>query len=170
MANTTPDNDNVKIFEPDRSLQIKIGVPNLDSVFTSKAIMAAQCLLDESSEALLDDTAVVLDELSLALDDLETARTDHEKKEAIDRIVASSFGLKTKAGQGGYDLLSRLAKSLQLYAEQAQEEGLPEKGLMMIGWFIQSLGQVAKLRIKGDGGMTGQAILMEVEHITTQRM
>ncbi len=155
----------IRVYEPDRSLQIKVGVTNLDHVFTSKAISAAQAVIEESAEDFLNDSLELMEDLVVSYQAVLNYPAP-VKNPFISKIVDASFSLKTKTGQGGYIMASVLAKSLQLHAEQADVEGLSPRTLEIMGWHIESIQQFLSMKLKGTGGETGDAILRELRRIS----
>lgn len=164
----TPQNDGVKIYEPDRSLQIKVGTTNLDQVFTKEAIENAQKVIENSSEGFLDECQKLMDDLTSAFDVLK--KDPNPTKEELQQVIDNAFSIKSKTGLGGYTLASDLAKSLQLHAEQALEEGFEDKKVVSIlEWHVQSLQQFLKMKVKGNGGATGEAILQEIARLAPEQ-
>jgi len=163
MTSTDDSNDSVKIYAPDRSLQIKIGVPNLDKVFTPAALEAAQSVITNSSDSFLNDGLVQMDALKQAFQALRD--NPSQDSAALGKVIDASFAIKTDMGLGGYTLIASLAKSLQLHAEQAKQRGLSAKTMELLKWHLDGVQQCLNLRIKGTGGATGEAILKEIERL-----
>ena len=64
---------------------------------------------------------------------------------------------------GGYNLVSVLAKSLHQLCMQTGDDVITPTYLRIIQWHVESLVQLLKLRVKGLGGVVGDAILAELD-------
>lgn len=157
------DKDKVRIYKPDRSLQIKIGVPNLDQVFTKQSVDSAQKVIEDSSDTFRTESAALMDAIVTYFRILQA--NPSAARDPLNKIVDAAFRMKSQVGLGGYPLASRLAKSLQQHAEKTLREGLSAHALELLDWHVNSLSQFLKLGLKGDGGPTGEAILKELERI-----
>lgn len=162
MAATTQDQD-VRIHEPDRGLQIKVGMTNLDQVFTPKLVEESQTLIEESAESFWEESLVLMESVKKTIAALQTASGNEGP--ALKQLVDDAFAIKTKTGIGGYTLITALAKSLQHHAECAQKDGLSAKLMAALKWHIDSMEQFFTLRLKGDGGATGAAIMKELARL-----
>ncbi|MDE2029809.1 MAG: hypothetical protein KGI97_04500, partial [Alphaproteobacteria bacterium] len=88
-----------------------------------------------------------------------------EKRRAATDMTVAAFGLKSKAGLAGYDLVSRLAKSLHQRCESLGEAIADPAHVPVVKWHIDSLKQLLALRIKGSGGTVGTQILAELDRL-----
>ena len=168
MINDKDPSEGVKIYAPDRSLQIKIGVQNLDQVFSASSVQTAQNLIEQSSDTFMEESLELMKDLHESFKNL-TANPKTENQ-ALAKVIDDAFLIKTKTGVGGYTLISNLAKSLQLNAEGAQKEGLTGKTMEVLGWHVHGLDQFMRLRIKGNGGDLGEAIMNEIMQLPANQI
>lgn len=157
------DKDKVRIYRPDHSLQIRIGMPSLDQVFTHRTVEEAQHVIEESSDTLRAESDVLMDAIATYFSLLQA--NPSAPKDSLNKIIDAAFRLKSQTGLSGYALASRLAKSLQQHAEKTLHDGLTPHALHLLEWHVKSLGQFLKLGLKGDGGPVGKAILQELIRI-----
>lgn len=151
---------NVHIYNPDYSLQVKIGVKDMDQLFTTKSVSRAQTYMGQLSQELLDECVGTMKMLRVAYQNLKSNPT--QTNPSLPQIVDTSFSIKTHTAQGGNILASSLASSLQRHAEQALLEGLSSKTISIMDWHIDSLNLFLKKNIKGYGGDAGEALLREL--------
>lgn len=154
----------VKIHAPDRALHKKIGNANLDKVLSTEVVQAAQSKIVAAAEEFAEDSLAQAKELEDACTLLAT--TPDNFVSVVPLIISAAFSLKSKTGIGGYDLVSALAKSLQLYAEQMQGSRPTPKNLEIIQWHMGSIKALLAGKIKGNGGATGAAIRAEIERLS----
>lgn len=163
MDGIEQDYEDVKILPPDYSLKRKIGNVNLDQILSPNVVQAAQEIISQSSGQFENEAFSEIETLGKAVAAL---RADFAQARALlPDIIASSFSLKAKAGLGGYDLVSVIAKSLYLYCEQLDPAQVGEGTLTIILWHAQSMKKLLDQKIQGDGGPIGTAILAELEKI-----
>ncbi len=153
----------VHILDPDRSLQIKIGVRDLDQVFRAETIKAAEGVIEKSSDRLLSDSLAYLERLQK--DYRSLSREPSQRRDLLPKIADTAFRIKAETGMARYTLISEVAKSLQLHAEKAVKDGLYAKNYLILDWHVSSLDHLFSLRVKGVGGPTGEAILQEMRRI-----
>ncbi len=153
--------DNVKIFEPDHGLHVKIGGTSLDQVLPPEAVEAAQAVIQESADQFLAESFTEMDKLEAAFGNWRKAAG----ADGLTAIVRTAFAVKTAAGVGGYDLVAALAKSLHLYCERSLEVGAPPLKASILEWHVSSLRTLLTARIKGMGGAAGEAVMAEVEKL-----
>jgi len=154
-------NNLTRIYEPDYSLKAKIGVEDLNQIFTKEVISKAQEAIENSSAIILNECLKMMIELQKAFIDLENNKT----RTSIQEIIDLSFSIKSKTGQYGNILASNLAKSLQLHAEQMLENKPTNKAINIINWHINSLNLFLEKNIKGYGGKAGEALLREINNL-----
>ncbi|WP_301100324.1 hypothetical protein [Propionivibrio sp.] len=155
--------DDVKIFAPDKSLLIKIGVANLDHLLSPQVVASAQSVIEHSADQFL--TACLhhlaeIDRLAAALQ-----QTPNDTGKLLPSLVQEAFEMKVKAGMGGYELASALAKSLHLYCEQIGPNMISQRNFEIIAWHATSVRTVLHQRLKGSTGATGAAIMMELDKL-----
>jgi hypothetical protein len=161
-ADPVPEDD-VKIYSPTYALRKKIGNANLDQILTPKVIEAAQEVIVNSAGQMIDEVFSGMKELDQAARALKTGAANEQT--LITEIVALAFAVKTKAGLGGYDLVARIAKSLQLFCEQLESGELTAKNRELIIWHIGSINQLLALKTEGLGGALGEEILAELAKV-----
>lgn len=157
----------VEIYDPDFSLQAKIGVPNLDEIFTKDVIKRAQETVEESSVVFLEESSKAMKGLRTAFNDLEKNPT--QMNPSLLSVINAAFSIKSKTGQAGNVLASTLAQSLQRHSEQALLEGTPSKMIEILGWHVDSLEIFLKKNIHGYGGEAGEAFLRELSQLQPNR-
>ena len=157
--------EGVKIHAPDKTLHKKIGNVNLDQVLSPQIVKTAQGRIEQAAEEFAADSIEQLKELTTVMNSLSQAPDDTTN--LMPQVINAAFSLKTKTGIGGYDLVSALAKSLQLYAEQLGDKPLGQKNLEIMQWHMASITALLTAKIKGDGGPTGVAIRQEIEKLAT---
>ena len=156
--------EGVKVHAPDRTLHAKIGNVNLDQVLSPQVVKTAQSRIEQAADEFAADSLEQLKELSALVDGL--AKTPASALNLMPQVINAAFSLKTKTGIGGYDLVSALAKSLQLYAEQLGDKPLAPKNLQIMQWHMASITDLLTAKMKGDGGPTGDAIRQEIEKLS----
>lgn len=152
--------DDVKIFAPDKSLLIKIGVANLDHLLSPQVVASAQSVIENSADQFLTACLHHLAEIDKLRAALQQAPTDAGK--LLSALIQEAFEMKVKAGMGGYDLASALAKSLHLYCEQTGPDRLSPRNFEIIAWHVASVRTALQQRLKGSAGSAGAAILLEL--------
>lgn len=162
--NPTP-SDEVKITPPDETLRRKIG-GKLDYLLSQQAVQSAEKVIESSATSFLNEAFAQLETLEKANTSLQ--RNPAEKNIHLPTIIQTSFSIKTKVTAGGYDLASALAKSLHLLCEGMQKRPLAKKDLELIQWHVTSLRLLLKGGLKGIGGPTGEAILMQLQLIAPE--
>ncbi|MDD5585881.1 MAG: hypothetical protein PHY92_02855 [Alphaproteobacteria bacterium] len=163
VAAMTDSEDDVKILPPDRALQEKLGGVNLDQLFSPQVVVAAQQVIVQSSDRLLDESVSEMERLERAARALAAA--PDKATQVLPEIIASSFSLKSKAGLSGYELVAAVAKSLHLRCEEYGAANLTAANLEMIRWHVESLKRLLPLKVKGLGGPIGEEILAELTKI-----
>jgi hypothetical protein len=163
MADALNPDDKVKILPPDRTLQQKIGTANLDQLLSPQVVEDAQQVIVRSSDQLLDESIAEMKKMVLAAQSLSAA--PDKARQALREVTASAFSLKAKAGLGGYDLISLLAKSLNQRCEQIGDSVVAVAQLPVLKWHVESLERLLSLKVKGMGGQVGEAILKELEKL-----
>lgn len=159
--------DDVKIYEPDRTLHTKIGNANLDQILTPQIVEEAQTTITKSADQFIDETTPVIQELEQACKALRGAPNNVDP--ILKKIVDAAFSIKTKTGLGGYDLVASLAKSLQLQAEQVLGKPLASKNVEIIQWHVDSINQLFATKMKGGGGEMGKAIMAELNRLAGKK-
>lgn len=169
MADFKNDGENelpegVKIYAPDKSIHKKMGNVNLDQVLSPQVVKAAQSKIEEAAEQFAEESLEQARELDEACRML--IQTPANFSSLTPQLVNAAFSLKSKTAIGGYDLVSALAKSLQLYAEAIQGKAPSPKNLEIIQWHMGSIKALLAAKVKGDGGQTGAAIRAEIERLS----
>lgn len=160
MSDDINTSDDVTILPADYSLLRKLGGVSLESILTPEAIRHAEAAIAESAGAFRAecvDEAAKLRTLVVGL-----KKGGDGAAAGLERIAAGSFAIKTKAAQGGLELVSTLAGSLQNVCEKIKRSELTPPVLKIIEWHIQSLTKMLTLNVRGDGGQVGKAILAEM--------
>jgi hypothetical protein len=155
--------DDAIILMADTSLLRKIGGIDLDKALSPEAIKKAEVIIADASDELYVDCVDEAAKLQPMVDRLRNNGAD--VGQSLTRIIATAFSIKSKAGQSGYDLVSALAKSLHVRCEEMSAEQMTPTALEIIAWHVQGLRQILALRIKGNGGKHGEAILAELKKL-----
>jgi hypothetical protein len=155
--------DDVRILPPDFSLQKKLGGVSFDQIVTPQVLAAAQQAIVDTADQFIGESVAEVTGLEKAMTDFVASKGAN--RAALDHMVSSSFSIKVKSGLAGYDLISTLAKSLNLRCEALAApgaEGGVAVGMPIIKWHVDSINQLLNLKIKGMGGPVGEAILAEL--------
>lgn len=166
MADEKDPDDGVKIYAPDRTLHAKIGNVDLDRIITPQVIRSAQEAIAQSADQFLNECTLALQDLDRSSEEFFKSPGDAER--LLPPIVNAAFSIKTKAGLGGYDLISTLAKSLQQHCELLEGKKPAPKNLDLIRWHIGSIKLLLAGRVKGNGGGAGTAIMAELQRISVE--
>ena len=167
MPNETTPDDDVKILPPDHALLKKLEGADLNQLLSIKVVEAAQGVISQASDQFLDECLSHFAELQKAQKTLETDATKVQAE--LGKMVAASFALKSKAGLGGYDLISAIAKSLHQRCELLVGKSPTTTSLSLIRWHIDSMGQLLAMKVKGTGGNAGAAIQAELDKIAATK-
>ena len=163
MADPKNTSEDVKIFAPDKSLQSKIGVANLDQLLSPQVVAAAQTVIEKNADLFL---AACLEHLAAIEKNVAALRQNPSDTERLlPSLIEAAFAMKAKAGLGGYDLVSALAKSLHLYCEQVGQSTLSSRNIEIVAWHVSSVRMVLHQRLKGSAGPAGVAIMTELEKL-----
>ena len=157
----------VRIIEPDYSLQVKIGVSNLDTIFTKDIVGRAQHAIEESTDGFLDASSRTLQDLLIAHSDFK--QNPSQANPALPRIIETSFTIKSQSSQGGNALASTLAGSLQRHAESILVNDMPENMISLMDWHIDNLKLFLKKKVQGYGGKDGESLLREIGRLPVNR-
>lgn len=156
----------VKIYEPDKTLLNKVGKASLDQAFSSGNVSAAQSVINNTADEFYDACTVHLGELEELMaqiaQNLQIAHTYYQP------LVDAAFALKAKAGLGGYEFASALAKSLHLYCENMDSKAPSKRDIEILRWHISCIRMVLRRKMKGNGGGVGAAIVEEIQKLTTK--
>lgn len=161
MAATIPTIDDVTIYEPDKSLLVRVGVTNLDSIFTPQVIASGQKVIQDSSTQFTEETHRQAEELSQIYAQFKASSSFAFP---IAAVIDLAFSLRACAGLAQYNLIASLAKSLFDYSKALMGK-VSEKETAVIEWHVVSISQLLALKIKGDGGEMGKAILAEINRL-----
>lgn len=157
----------VRIIEPDYGLQAKIGVSNLDDIFTKDIVARAQHVIEESTSTFLEASSKTLQDLLIAHSNFKQSPT--QTNPALASIIEISFMVKSQSSQGGNALASTLAGSLQRHAESILINGGPDKILPLMDWHIENLKLFLKKKVQGYGGKAGESLLREIGRLPVNR-
>jgi hypothetical protein len=125
-------------------------------------VQSAQQVIANASDQLLEESVAE----AAALERIMAGLSIPEKlKQTLADIYSHAFSLKSKAGLGGYDLVSILAKSLQQYCERIGDSNITTANRAIIKWHIESLRRLLDMKVKGAGGTIGAAILAELSKL-----
>ncbi len=152
--------DDVRILPPDQTMQKKLGGAKLDTLFSNEAVQEAQQVIVESAADFITETLADLQTLEEATKTLAAA--PEQNHQVLATVINMSFAIKAKAGLGGYNLVSTLAKSLNSRCELLGDASLTPTNLSIITWHVDSMRQMLTMKIKGMGGAVGQAIITEL--------
>lgn len=158
-SDSVPDDD-VQIFAPSYALRKKIGNVNIDQILSPAVVEAAQAVIAGSAGQLMEEAVAGMQRLDQIGTILKANVGDG--KTLLPETVALAFAVKTKAGLGGYELVGKIAKSLQLYCEALDNGELTPRNRQLIIWHIDSLGRLLTLKKEGLGGALGEEILAEL--------
>jgi hypothetical protein len=162
MPNAPKPNSEVSILPPDRSLQQKVGLANLEKALSPQAVQSAQQVITSSSGQFLEESVAEIAALERTMASLGIPE---KLKQTLADIYSHAFSLKSKSGLGGYDLVSILAKSLQQYCERISDPNITPANMAIIKWHIESLRRLLDMKVKGAGGPIGTAILAELSKL-----
>ena len=155
--------DEAIILAADHSLSRKCGGGVLDRVLSLDAIKKAEAFIASSANGLYLDCVGEAAKLQMLASHLTSGGADAEQY--LTKIIASSFAIKAKAAQSGYDLVSTLAKSLLLRCEEITAKQITPTTLKIIVWHAESIRRILELNIKGLGGEAGKALLIEIDRL-----
>jgi hypothetical protein len=157
------DKSEIRIYAPDRSLQTKIGVTNLDPVLTPQVVESAQKTIQGTAGQFFEEGLSDLRQLQEVWEAAKKAPWNF--KPVVVALLDTAFAIKSKAGLAGYDLVAVLAKSLQLYCEKLGIEPPSAKNVEIIQWHIDSMERLLTAKVKGMGGPAGEAIREEIKNL-----
>lgn len=163
MADNNQNIDEVRILPPDMALLKKLGAVMLDSLFSSAAIEKAQEKIGEAAEDFFTESTENFIQLETTA--REFFKDPILNKNLLNDIIARSFALKTQAGLGDFHLAAALANSLHARCEALGDANMTPTNVAIMKWHIDSLKQILPLRIKGNGGDAGEAILAELKNL-----
>jgi hypothetical protein len=163
MENANDSPENIAILPPDKTLLNKLGAGNLDKIMSPEAIKKAETVITNASGDLYQECMTESAKLQLLTAHLESSDKNIGPK--LKKIVSVAFGIKSKAAQSGYNLVSALAKSLHMRCEEMTMEQTTPAAIKIIAWHAQSIAQLLALKVKGEGGEIGKAIIAELERI-----
>jgi len=155
--------DDVTVLKADKTLFNKLGGANLDEILSPEKIKKAETVIREASGDFYSECVVDAAKLKTLVGQVE--RRDGNLQSKIKKIVDVAFGIKNKAAQSGYNLIAALAKSLHVRCEALAEQPLNQAEIKIIAWHSESIERLLNLKIEGDGGDVGQAILGELKKI-----
>jgi hypothetical protein len=162
---TTP-HDDVQIFPPDKSLLLKIGLQNLDEIFTPQAIKAAEDIIRNSANEFVEEVQADIQTLETAFQNVIDSPS---QTKMLTPIINAAFSITAAAGLAKYDLISALAKSLYLYCEPLNDQPVSAKTREVIAWHVTSIRKMLKLNITGTGGSMGETIMAELKKLAALR-
>lgn len=157
----------VRIFEPDHSLQAKIGITNLDEIFTKDIVARAQHAIEDATDSFIEASSDTLQKLLVAYSDFRCDPT--QKNPALSRMIETAFAIKSQSSQGGNALAATIAGSLQRHAEHVLVNGKAEKMIPLMDWHIDNLKLFLKKKVKGYGGSAGESLLREIGKLPVNR-
>jgi hypothetical protein len=149
--------DDVTVMDADYSLLNKIGAGNLDKVLSPEAIRKAE-------KVVIAAAADFYEECKAESQRLKQVSTGVKQPEDLIPIITTAFAVKVKAGQCKFDLVAALAKSLHLLCE-APPRPLSPFFFKLIDWHAMSIDRILALKVNGQGGPVGKAILAEIAKI-----
>lgn len=158
--------DDVQIIPADYSLLHKIGVTNLDIIFSVKAAQRAEDVVQAAVDEFYAECVTDGDALKDCVKQLKIAPATLQ--ESLYQVATLAFDMKTKAAQAGYDLVASLAKSLHILCEESENLLPPATMIEIIEWHQNSINRLLTLKLKGNGGPFGQAILAEIEKLQSR--
>jgi hypothetical protein len=158
------DDDQVKIFEPDRTLMAKVGYGNLDRLLSPQAVADAERVIAKSSDQFAEEGQASWRDVKAAFATLQ--KNPEQASRLLQPLIDAAFSARIKMGQGGYDLIAALAKSLQLHCESIKDKPPASRNMAIMAWHIGSIDRLLKDRVKGIGGDAGKAILAELERLS----
>jgi hypothetical protein len=164
MADEVNSTDDVTVLAADRSLLRKLGGASLGVILSPEVIKRAEGAITDAADGLYSDCVDEGVRLRVLVDSLKQG--GDAAFPLLKNVVTAAFSTKTKAGLAGLDLVAALAKSLQILCEKMTASELTPATLQVIEWHVQSIGQLLSLRVKGDGGQVGKAILAEIDKLS----
>jgi hypothetical protein len=138
----------VRILAPDDKLKKKVGAKNIDNLFNKNKVEEAQKVTKAvQSEFLVEAN----DGIKEALEKIA------ESKIKISEITDLSFQIKSRAGVFGYDLASRVAKSLHDYLDE--QISISNNMLTVLRSHLDILNYIFTKDASGDGGALAKEVL-----------
>jgi len=161
MADLNEEEDEAIIVKADYTLLRKFAGASLDKIFSPEAISAAEKAITDAAGGLYAECV----EEGKKLQTLVARLKEGPSAATLQDLIDTAFSAKTKAGLAGFDLVAALAKSLQILCEKTSLAELVPATIQIIEWHIQSISQLLTLKVKGNGGEAGKAILAEIEKL-----
>ncbi len=150
------DDTEVRIVAPDYSLKKLIG-ENVDikQIFSAENIENAQQIIHEHKDNFLEwvnnDLAALEHSYNKAMANLAACEPD------IKKLAKTAFVIKSQAGTFGFELATRVAKSLDDFCNQTFKP-IPEH-MTAIRKHIDTLLAIFRNKISGDGGTLGAELI-----------
>ncbi len=142
----------VKILPPDTRIQEKLGKDRrLKDFVTDDSLKNAQRKTKDQVHLFLEEAEQELQAMLTAYQGV--LQNKNANREAIDELMRPAFSIKSRAGTFGYDLASKVSKSLHDYIED--KTSVTDDDRTVIEAHIQTLTAIFHGNIKGDGGAVG---------------
>jgi hypothetical protein len=164
---TPEENDDVTIIDADYTLLNKVGKNNLDKFLAPEVVRKAEKVIADSADEFYADCINESAKLQKAIGQLKEGMPSADS--SVKNIIATAFGIKTKSGQAGFDLVADLAKSLHILCEEKIETALTAPTVKVIDWHGNSIHHLLSAKVKGRGGEIGKAILGEIAKLNIKR-
>lgn len=153
---------NAQFFEPNRTLKQKVG-PEIDKVFAPEKIEAAQADIDGKQAEFLEWVAKDLVQVEHACRGMEHDVTQVAK--LLPKLIKTAFSIKSQSGTFGYDLASRVAKSLYDFGQVIAAD---EKHVKVVRMHVDALRTIFQQSLKGDGGVVGKELMTMLETLVAK--
>ncbi len=157
------DQDDVRFIPPDFSLKRKIGEDvDLKAILSHENIEKLQQVVDRYQKDFL---IWVEKDLTTLMQSLRYTEQNISKSVPyITKIKKAAFAIKSQAGTFGFDLASRVAKSLESFCEK--EFRYEEEQLVVLRKHIEALRTIITRQITGDGGEMGTELMAALDRLT----
>jgi len=160
----------VKVFEPDKSLQAKVG-GSISKVLSGKAVEAAEKVVENSAGEILKLVSLEIEKIRAVPASVNEAveKKVPVPKAEVDKLIASAFFIKSNAGLCGYQLVSEMAKSLYLFVETRNSAiAINEQEFEIIAWHIEAIAELIKQKQQSVETDFGKELLKQLAVIKSQ--
>ncbi len=161
MTNTPQNDDDVRIYKANRSLQITVGTGKLDE----QKVRESQKVIDENTTDFKPIALDCLKRLQDGITNAQSAEGDNVKA-VLSGISQPVMDLKANAKMFKYDLVSILTSVMLHFLESLNK--LDKNALDIVDAHLKTLRVIVIKEMKGDGGAYGKELLKELESACTR--
>ncbi|MDG1286470.1 MAG: hypothetical protein P8P30_02775 [Rickettsiales bacterium] len=157
-----PDKEPAKMIRPPNKIKQKMGpAANVRDLLKPENIEKGQRVIDAHKESFLEWAQEDIDVLTQKLSEILATPMTTQHLEAI---IKSGEHLRDRGGTFGYELISKIAKSLVNYCATIQSPS-PEHAIV-VSKHIEGLSTVLRGRVEGNGGAIGVELLQGLKQLT----